>query len=242
MVAGTAAITAGGLIGGLMIGGGALTAIGAITGSKKAQKWGGILSLAGGVAGLATGAWSAASSTLAEQTATESFRAAELAAQAGEGMQGMVGASGLGSLPDSASMATQALGDVAQPAADAIVAAPAVNSQALTNSIAGATQPAIPVNGPSAMPPGGGAAAPSGMLQSMGDTLKSGVDWATKNQANARITQAGAGLLQAGLGAYGQQAAVKEQIKLQEDAQLRARQRLNDSIKGVRVPVYQPKG
>jgi hypothetical protein len=238
---GMAAITAGtvslgaGLIGGAMIAGGALTAIGAITGSKKAQKWGGILSLAGGVAGLATGAWSAASSTLAEQTATESFRAAELAAQAGEGMQGMTGATGLGSLPDSVNTATKAFGDVApttnlggmgQPAADAL---PVAAQQSTTQTLATAAKPAAATQG-------------GGMLQSVGDTLKSGVDWATKNQTNARITQAGAGLLQAGLGAYGQQEATKEQIKQQEEAQARARQRLNDSIKGVRVPVYQPKG
>ena len=43
----------GSILGGMMIAGGALVGIGAITGSAKLQKWGGILSLAGGVAGLA---------------------------------------------------------------------------------------------------------------------------------------------------------------------------------------------
>ena len=72
----------------------------------------------------------------------------------------------------------------------------------------------------------------------IGDTIKSGMTWAEKNP---RLTQAGAGLLQAGLGAYGQQDAMKEQLKAQEDMEARRRQRMNDSVKGVRVPVYQPK-
>ena len=42
---------AGGLIGGVMIAGGAMTAIGALTGNKNLMKWGGVLGLAGGVAG-----------------------------------------------------------------------------------------------------------------------------------------------------------------------------------------------
>lgn len=55
--------------GGLMVAGGALTAIGAVSGNKQCSKWGGILSLAGGVGALATGAANATASTVADQAA-----------------------------------------------------------------------------------------------------------------------------------------------------------------------------
>lgn len=62
--AGMAAVTAGSaLIGGAMMVGGALTAIGTVTGNAKLAKIGGILSIAGGVANLASNAINAASST-----------------------------------------------------------------------------------------------------------------------------------------------------------------------------------
>jgi hypothetical protein len=59
---------------------------------------------------------------------------------------------------------------------------------------------------------------------------------------NPRLTQAGAGLLTAGLSAYGQQEAIKEQMRMQEEQQARARKRLSDSVQGVTVPVYQRRG
>lgn len=80
---------------------------------------------------------------------------------------------------------------------------------------------------------GGAAAANEGGM------LSSAMSWMEKNP---KLTQAGAGLLQAGLGAYGQQEALKEQMRMQEEQQARARQRLNDSVKGLTVPVYQRKG
>ena len=69
------------------------------------------------------------------------------------------------------------------------------------------------------------------------DSLKGGMTWAEKNP---RLTQAGAGILQAGLGAYGQQQAAIEQQRMIEDAQARARQRLSDSVRSVRAPTYKP--
>ena len=69
------------LIAGAMIAGGVMTGLGAVTGNKKLQKWGGVLSLAGGIGGLATGAWASTASSVAEGAAQESFRAAELGAQ-----------------------------------------------------------------------------------------------------------------------------------------------------------------
>ena len=103
------------------------------------------------------------------------------------------------------------------------------------------TAPAVPINGAGAVAAGGGAAAPQGMLSSLGDKLSGAVEWA-KQGNNARLVQAGSGILSAGLGAYGQQEAIKEQIKLQEEAQARARQRLNDSVTPLRVPTYKRGG
>ena len=67
------AATAGAFIAGMMVAGGALTAIGSITGNKDMQKFGAVLSLAGGVAGLAAGASGAASQAVATETATGSL-------------------------------------------------------------------------------------------------------------------------------------------------------------------------
>ena len=78
-----------------------------------------------------------------------------------------------------------------------------------------------------------------GMLSSIGDKVKPAFDWMEKNP---RITQAGTGLLTAGLNGYAQQEALKDQMRMQDEAQARARQRMSDSVQGVRVPVYQRKG
>ena len=231
------------LIAGAMIGGGVLSGIGALTGNRKLQKWGGVLSLAGGVAGLATGAWSSTASSVAEQSARESFRAAELGAQS----------------------AADALGGAAGGLADAaggLMQANAGSDLGMLNSMSGA-QPAPMAAGASAGAPGvtapsvsmpsgvnlgsqGGvmqtmtkAADSGGMLSSIGDKVKPAFDWVEKNP---RITQAGTGLLTAGLSGYAQQQAVKDQMRLQEEAQARARQRMSDSVQGVSVPVYQRKG
>lgn len=231
------------LIAGAMIGGGVLSGIGALTGNTKLQKWGGVLSLAGGIGGLATGAWSSTASSVAEGAARESFRAAELGAQS----------------------AADALGGAAGGLADAaggLMQANAGSDLGMLNSMTGAQ--------PAPMAAGGGAVAPSvtapsvsmpsgvnlgsqggvmqtmtkaadggGMLSSIGDKVKPAFDWMEKNP---RITQAGTGLLTAGLNGYAQQEALKDQMRMQDEAQARARQRMSDSVQGVRVPVYQRKG
>jgi len=84
---------AGAIIGGLMIAGGAMTLVGTVTGNEKLTQVGGIVSLAGGAAGLASGAFNGAASQIAEQTAAdaamqgaqEGFRAAEAGAASAQG-------------------------------------------------------------------------------------------------------------------------------------------------------------
>ena len=230
------------LIAGAMIGGGVLSAVGIATGNKKLQKWGGILSIAGGIGGLASGAWASTASSVAEGAARESFRAAELGAQAA----GEAAGAAAGGLAD---------------AAGSLVQANAGSDFGMLNSMTGGVQqaPMTPGINPSApsvgMPSVASPSIPSsvnlgskgGTMQTMvntaaetgGGLLKDSMAWMEKNP---RITEAGAGLLKAGLGAYGQAEAAKDQIRMQEEAQARARKRMNDSIQGVTVPVYQRKG
>lgn len=235
------------LVAGAMIAGGVMTGLGVLTGSKKLQKWGGLLSLAGGIGGLASGAWSSSASSIAEEAARESFRASELGAQAA--------AEAAGGVAGTASSLAQAAGGLAQanlgvtdigigaagaggaptvpmtpginpmaPSAGPVVAAPSIPSSVNLGSAGGSMQTLTR-----------GAAAASGD----GGMLSGAMSWMEKNP---KLTQAGAGLLTAGLSAYGQQEAIKEQMKLQEEAQARARQRLSDSVQGVQVPVYQRRG
>ena len=240
-----AGISAGGLIGGLMIAGGAMTGIGALTGSKKLMQFGGILSLAGGIGGLATGAWSAAADGVAQQASQESFRALEYGAQAGAGMEGAVG--GMGAAGGNAASFGADFGALngagggleSLPAGGA--GAPSITAPAIT-APAGAAQQGI-TNAVNNLPNvvNGHGTTGGGMLGGLGEKLSNAADWAQKGN-NPRLVQAGAGLLSAGLGAYGQQEAIKTQIQLQEEADARRRQRLNDSVRGVTVPVYQPRG
>ena len=238
------------LIAGAMIGGGVLSGIGALTGNAKLQKWGGVLSLAGGIGGLATGAWSSTASSVAEQSARESFRAAELGAQSAADALG--GAAG--GLADAAGGLMQAnagsdLGMLnsmtgAQPApmaAGAGAGAPSVTapSVSMPSGVNLGSQGGVMQTMTKAADGGGMLSSLGGTLSSVGDKVKPAFDWMEKNP---RITQAGTGLLTAGLSGYAQQEALKDQMRMQDEAQARARQRMSDSVQGVRVPVYQRKG
>lgn len=224
-----------------MIAGGVMTGLGVVTGNKKLQKWGGILSIAGGIGGLATGAWAS--------TATEIGNGAFL----GEGA-----ASGVPAWDAAASSAAGGLGDVTGTLAQlnagvsdigiGAAGAGGMTAPPMTPGIAGSAvpgpsipQPVNPMSAGGAAQPATKAAESGGMLSNMGEKLRGAVDWAQKGN-NPRLVQAGAGLLQAGLGAYGQAEAVEDQMRMQEEAQARARKRLSDSVQGVTVPVYQRKG
>jgi hypothetical protein len=229
------------LIAGALIGGGVLSGIGALTGNKKLQKWGGILSIAGGIGGLATGAWASTASNVAEGAARESFRGLEYSAQAAGDAAGAA-AGGLGDVAGGLAQANMGAVDLgafnsAAGPAGGVTAAP------MTPGIAGpaVAGPTIPksvnlVNAGGSMQT---AAQQPSMLSSITDKIKPGFEWMEKNP---RLTQAGAGLLQSGLSGYAQQEQIKEQMQMMEDQRERARKRLSDSVQGVQVPVYQRKG
>lgn len=238
----SAGVAAGGIVGGVMIAGGVMTGLGAITGNKKLQKWGGILGIAGGVAGLATGAWSSTASSVAEGAARESFGALDLATS-DIGIGGAsAGAGGLGNSAGGLLQANLGVTDIGIGGASA----GGVTATPMTPGIAGPAVPGPSIPQPTSLANAGGAAQTAakaaesgGMLSSITDKVKPAFEWMEKNP---RITQAGAGLLQAGLSGYAQQEALQEQMRLQDEAQARARKRLSDSVQGVSVPVYQRKG
>lgn len=241
------------LIAGAMIGGGVLAGLGAVTGNRKLQKWGGILSIAGGVAGLASGAWSSAAGSIAEQSAEsvarEGFQGLEYGRNVGEA----AGAAAGGLADASAGMLQANLGvtDIGVGAASAGGAVPGIAPVAapvVTGSATPTTVNLVNAGGTTATAPG---------LQGVVDVAKEKLSGLTANsevgggmlsksmswmEKNPRLTQAGAGLLTAGLSAYGQQEAIKEQMRMQEEQQARARKRLSDSVQGVTVPVYQRRG
>ena len=241
------------LIAGAMIGGGVLAGLGAVTGNKKLQKWGGILSIAGGVAGLASEAWSSAAGSIAEQSAEsvarEGFQGLEYGRNVGEA----AGAAAGGLADASAGMLQANLGvtDIGVGAASAGGAVPGIAPVAapvVTGSATPTTVNLVNAGGTTATAPG---------LQGVVDVAKEELSGLTANsevgggmlsksmswmEKNPRLTQAGAGLLTAGLSAYGQQEAIKEQMRMQEEQQARARKRLSDSVQGVTVPVYQRRG
>jgi len=253
----SAGVAAGGIIGGVMIAGGVMTGLGAITGNKKLQKWGGILSIAGGVAGLASGAWSSAAGSIAEQSAEsvarEGFRASG-ASELGAQYAGEAAGAAAGGLADaSAGMLQANLGvtDIGVGAASAGGAVPGIAPVAapvVTGSATPTTVNLVNAGGTTATAPGLHGVVDvakeklSGLTANSevgGGMLSKSMSWMEKNP---RLTQAGAGLLTAGLSAYGQQEAIKEQMRMQEEQQARARKRLSDSVQGVTVPVYQRRG
>lgn len=260
------------IVGGMMVAGGMMTAIGAINGDKQLSKYGGLLSLAGGIGGMATGAWDAAAQNIAEESTNAGYvnqmDAASDAASAANASNAAGGAAPMAApeVPgapvldtppiDAGAAADQWMnfdGSVQQAAAP-----PGLPPAATPPAEIPGAAPVQPVAAPAATPPAPTAAqqqAPTAPTQvttrgasQAGPTTPpkgptnpvSGLfDWA---EANPRAAQAGSGLLQAGLGYYGQQDAVKTSIRLNEEAQARARSRMNDSVKGLNMPVYQKKG
>jgi hypothetical protein len=236
-----AGVAAGGIIGGMMIAGGAMTAVGTLSGNKKLAKWGGLLSLAGGVAGMATGAWSAAADGIAAESMSGGYTnqmdlaSDAFAGGASDGMLGSVAAdaaSGVISAPVSpgGEFASTELASAAPPGVQTAPAAPTTPAGVAPPTPAPVTAPQAPGVALKPTPP---------PVDTTGGVLQPAMDWA---KANPRLTQAGTGLLSAGLNYYGAQDAAKESMRLNEEAQQRARDRMNASVTGVRVPTYKRKG
>lgn len=206
------------IAGGAMLAGSALSIIGQVTGSQKLQKFGGILSLAGGVGALATGGWQALGSQIAGESAIadvagggsgiSSIGAEQMGAQAIEGAAAMdplqaanMGAGTPASAPSG--MLSKAMGS-AQPAADMV-----------TGNAASATgAPTVP----------GG----TSRLSTLGKWVKD----------NKELVNVGGGLLSGAMGRNDKQ----DLLQQQRDYQLQDRSSLNASVQGAAgaMPVVDP--
>ena len=136
------------IAGGIMFAGGALSGIGAITGNKKLQKIGGIMSLAGGVGALASSAASSAGAGGAFASGSGSTAVQNMAGTMMESVNSIGGAVGYGNVydPGSVGAATSAGKDLATPGgidagnisnlppADSAVSAPAIETPGATLS------------------------------------------------------------------------------------------------------------
>lgn len=244
------------VVGGMMVAGGMMTAVGAISGDKNLSKYGGLLSLAGGVSGIMSGAWESAAQNIAQESTTAGYvnqmdAASDLASTA-SGASGAAASVAPGAAPMDLPGADQVA--VADWSMDAYPTGQAPSVPSAQPPTAVAPQQAA-AQAPQATAPAPTAAAPAPQqAYTPRPSAGSPADAAPKptggpvsdffkwTEANPRQTQAGSGLLQAGLNYYGQQDAVKTSIRLNEEAQARARERMNASVKGLQMPVYQKKG
>lgn len=225
------------LIGGAMIAGGALTAIGAITGNKKLTKLGGVLSIAGGVGGLATGAFQSTASSI-----FESSSASNTLAQTGADTLA-------GSLVDGGSTAMSLTGQSGGALTQAgLVAGESPFTSLFGADMAGAIQPAngfieqaagnltaqqAAQTGSLAAPM---PAKPSILEQTAGkawDTLKQAPKWIKDNKEMALI---GSSLVGGAASAYQQQKAARQA----REQELADRDAYNQSVLGLQVPRWQP--
>lgn len=226
------AIGAGTLIGGMMIAGGVMTAVGTLAGDKKLAQFGGILSLAGGVANMA--GWGQTASQLGEQAAGNSNVALDKFANTSTNVESVAGATAQANTAGAAAPGAQAAAPGAPagpaPAAGTTAAPEAVAPKA--SLIPGAETDALQLTPKFSNPAGTPAATTTPAVQAP-SAIDRGVEWA---KANPRLVQAGTGMLSSVANYYGQQDAIKEQLRLQEEARQRARDRMNASVTGLRMP------
>lgn len=241
------------IVGGAMIAGGALTAIGALTKNKKLMQIGGIVSLAGGVAGLATGAWSSAASSVASEAAAAPSSVDQLIG--GAAQQGLAAAEGISVPATQAAQFGGSLGGIAgapipsrlgvEIAGQSTALAPA--APAAQAGVAPMTHEAFRAAELSGGAPGGvsAPAAPAGPATvasptGWGATLDKVGQWMERNKA---LTQVGGGIVQGLASSYANQAAAEEAYRQQEEALRRRRAEYSAGIVGLRMPIYvAPKG
>ena len=139
------------IAGGVMMAGGVLSGVGAVTGNKKLAKIGGVLSLAGGVGALASNALNAAGTGGAFASGSGSEAVSKMAGSFMESVNGVTGADGLG------------IGNVynSDAAANAVSGAGYAKDDAGIINQAMVDQPAVEMAGePTAAELGGGTPAP----------------------------------------------------------------------------------
>lgn len=229
----SAGLAVGGILGGVMIAGGVMTGLGAITGNKKLQMLGSIVSLGAGAYGMATGAFSAASSTAgtnigdmvapldgagatADALAFDPYTSAlaEPTAGAADAVTGLPTSSfnADGAMEYATAPGAAPKGLIGQPSQPATQQASS-NVQRVQSDVAGGMQTKDALTDTT----------DTGIFGGTVDKLKSFGGWIEKNPQVAKLgLAAGNGLLQS----YSQQQAAAEQQRLAADA----RARYNNSI------------
>lgn len=236
-----AATLAGAIAGGVMIAGGAMTAIGAISGNKKLMKIGGLVSLAGGIGGLAVGAWAAAGSSLASDASSAASVAAEPMA-AGQAASGAATGAAQGAAEQVAQIGIDPGGIAAAPAttvpAGSAAGQTAQEAFRATELAQGGAQSAAQSAGAqeafraselaqNVAPP----ATPGNWTKTLNDVSS----WMERNKA---LTQVGGGIVQGLAKSYADQASYAEQLRMQQAELARRRAEFSAGIVGLRMPTY----
>lgn len=246
IAAGASAIAAGSaVVGGLMVAGGVLTGLGALTGNKKLSQLGAIAGLAGGIGGLATGAWATPAQEVANSSSLATDSLAQTATPVAQDAAAAAGAEAQPFMsPDALAEATTQAGGATANAGGGIIESAATKSP-LQDLVPGASgyDPSAGVN-PAGITKGVGASAAGNTpIERLGHTLSDGWDsvkegaskfggWVEKNPTLAKM---GSGLVGGAMTNYEKQ----REMQAQEDYYNRRRQQYSDSLNGVRAPVYQ---
>lgn len=253
----SAGLTAGGMLGGLMVAGGALSGLGAITGNKKLSGFGALLGLAAGVGSFASkaleegaktavtdaagkaasdAAAATAGNTIADATgtavgATEAAKAASSSAlDAGSALAGDVASADAASINSALTPAKQAMTSGANPLDGRL--ADGLASSPKTPGLIERVTNAVGSNAAGDMATG--AKNVLGTLWDAGTgAVKSAGAWAEANPTTAKLA---GGLVGGAMTYMGQQEATKEAIRQRRKYEDWARQRYNDSVAGLQVP------
>lgn len=247
--AGMTAIAAGStLVGGLMVAGGAMTALGAVTGNKKLSMLGGVLGLAGGIGGMASGTWekvandvfsqSSASNALA-QTPVDTAAGAAAGAGGGEGLISSIA-------PETGGLATTSM--AAQPSPLQSLYGTDLGASAMPRFDVGQGLVGGELTGATPFNAGGFSGTPitaqvpqapaplwQKAAQSAWDTIKGAPQWI---KGNKELAYLGGGLIQGAAQAYSQRQAQQAQ----QDAERDSADRYNESVLGLKVPRWKPAG
>jgi hypothetical protein len=247
------------LVGGMMIAGGVLGAIGAVTGNQKLQMFGGALSLVGGVANLASAATSQTASGLANVAAEQATAGTESIAAEGLGQTAastaaapvadgavdaltesaatgsVVADGGGGAASEMAGAPASVAGGEAPVAASAVQQTPQISASPLAGApveqATAGTEYLPQTNGAG----GSGLISGSSTQPSLLDKFAS----ATKN--NPELTKAASGLISGAANAYGQQQqvqALRDSETQRENYLDKLRQRYSDSVRNLQIPTF----
>ena len=250
----SAGLTAGGLLGGMMVAGGAIGGLGAITGNKKLMTLGSVLGLAGGVgsamglgevakntagdvAAKAAGdaAKATAGNTIADTTgtavgATEAAKGAlDVASDVATADQGLIN-NALSKTAPAAGGAPETLGAYQSPS-DMALAAGTKTANASADFWSKLT------NGAGSLGAGDAMTAVKNTASTLWDAgtgaIKDVSAWAEKNPNTAKI---GAGLVGGAMNYMGQQQMAKDAMDRQMKYTDWVRQRYSDSVANLRIP------